>query len=179
MKNSIRLVQFVDEYLPMLYEIYSDQEQRLNILPQRQYITMDQFEQTFKRHIESKYTEFKIICDDDNKFIGFVIAYDYARNDSHMKVTVYVKPQYQHGAYGLIAVVKFIDYLFNYYNLNKIFTEVYEFNQASVKLHQTFGFVQEACLKEFKWYNGKYYDILIYSIHRKQFYERIEKLNLL
>lgn len=179
MKNSIQLVQFVDDYLPKLYEIYSDQEQRLNILPQRQYITMEQFETTFKRHIESKYTEFKIIKDDSHEFIGFVIAYDYMRNDGHMKVTVYIKPECQYGVYGLIAVVKFIDFLFNYYNLNKLFTEVYEFNKASISLHNTFGFVKEATLKEYKYYNGEYNDMLIYSTTRKEFYERVEKLHLL
>ncbi len=179
MKTSIQLNQFVDEYLPQLYEIFSDQEQRLNILPQRQYITSDQFEKTFKRHIESKYTEFKIISDNEHDFIGFVIAYDYMRNDSHLKVTVYIKPEFQHSTYGFVAVVKFIDFLFNYYNLNKVFTEVYSFNEASVALHTTFGFKQEASLSEYKYYNGKYYDMIIYSIKRENFYERIEKLRLL
>ena len=179
MTNSIRLIQFMDSYLPKMYEIYIDQEQRLNILPKKSYVTMDQFETNFKRHIESKYTEFKIIRDDSNDFIGFVIAYDYMRDDNHMKVTVYVKPEFQHGAYGLVAVVKFIDFLFSYYNLNKIFTEVYDFNVPSIKLHNTFGFEEEGRLKEYKYYNGRFHDMLIFAITREKFYERVEKLRLL
>ena len=179
MKNSIQLIQFADSYLPRMYEIYGDQEQRVNILPKKSYITMDQFEINFKRHIESKYTEFKIIKDDSHDFIGFLIAYDYMRDDSHMKVTVYVKPEFQYGAYGLIAAVKFIDFLFKFYNLNKIFTEVYDFNEPSLKLHKTFGFVEEGRLKEYKYYNGKLHDMLIFAVTREDFYERIKKLRLL
>ena len=179
MKNSIKLIPFHDKFLPEMYEIYGDQEQRLNILPKKSYITMDQFETNFKRHIEFKYTEFKLIQDDTHEFMGFVIAYDYMREDCHMKVTVYVKPEFQHGMYALIAVVKFIDFLFNFYNLNKIFTEVYSFNEASIKLHKTFGFTEEGCFKEYKYYNGKFHDMYIYSTKREDFYNRIKGLNLL
>ena len=117
--------------------------------------------------------------DNYHDFIGFVIAYEYLPDDSHMKVSVYVKPEFQHGAYGLVAVVKFVDFLFTYYNLNKIFTEVYEFNTPSIKLHNTFGFSKEGHLKDYKYYNGKYHDMIIFSITRRNFYERIEELHLL
>ena len=179
MENSIELIKFSDDYLPELYEVYSDQEQRLNILPKKSYITKEQFESNFKRHIEFKYTEFRIIKDNLNKFIGFVIAYEHLPEDSHMKVSVYVKPEFQHGAYGLVAVVKFVDYLFKFYNLNKLFTEVYDFNMPSIKLHETFGFTREGHLKEYKYYDGKYHDMFIYSVTRGIFYERIKGLHLL
>ena len=179
MKNSIELVRFSDDYLSDIYDVYGDQEQRLNVLPKKSYITREQFEANFKRHIEFKYTEFKIIKDDSNKFIGFVIAYEYLPDDGHMKVSVYVKPEFQHGAYGLIAVVKFVDYLFKFYNLNKLFTEVYDFNTPSIKLHDTFGFTKEGHLKEYKYYNGEYHDMLIYAVTRETFYGKIKGLHLL
>ncbi len=179
MKNSVQLSNFKDEYLPDIYEIYSDQDQRLNILPKRQYITFEQFESTFKRHIQSKYTEFKIISNDKGDFIGFVIAYDYMKNDNHMKITVYIKPEFQSRFYGIFAAAKFIDYLFKFYNINKIFTEVYEFNNVSLKIHDSLGLCKEACLKEYKYYNGRYYDMYIYSMSRDLFYSIAEKKRLL
>ena len=72
-----------------------------------------------------------------------------------------------------------MNHLFTYYNLNKIFTEVYEFNTPSIKLHNTFGFSKEGHLKDYKYYNGKYHDMIIFSITRRNFYERIEELHLL
>lgn len=179
MENSIQLVNFQDAYLPALYEIFSDQEQRLNILPKRQYLTIEQFEPVFKRHIETKYTEFKIIRDSRNDFIGFVIAYDYMKNDNHMKITVYIKPEFQSRYYGVLAAAKFIDYLFKYYSINKIFTEVYEFNHVSLRIHDSLGLCKEACLREYKYFNGKYYDMYIYSMSRSFFYELAEKKRLL
>ena len=104
--KDIRLENYQDSFLPMLYKVYSDQEQRLNILPQKQYVTIEQFEPIFKRHIESKYTEFKVICNKNNVFIGFAIAYDYMKNDAHMKITIYITPEYQRIGYGIIAAVK-------------------------------------------------------------------------
>ena len=101
------------------------------------------------------------------------------KNDNHMKVTVYIRPEFQSRAYGILAAVKFIDYLFKFYNINKIFTEVYEFNEISLKIHDSLGLSKEACLKEYKYYNGKYYDMYVYSVKREEFYRIVEEKRLL
>lgn len=179
MKNSIQLVSFEDNHLPELYRIFSNQEERRNILPHRQHLTFGQFETTFKRHVESKYTEFKIIRDHNHDFIGFAIAYDYMKNDGHMKITLYIKPELRSGWYGIFAAAKFVDYLFMYYNIHKIFTEVYAFNLPSVKIHDKLELYKEACLRDYKFYNGIYYDMYIYSMTRNSFYDLAARKRLL
>ncbi len=169
MKNTVRLVNFRDEYLAEIYEIYSDQDQRLNILPTRQYLTIEQFEPVFKRHIEKKYAEFKLIFDQKDNLIGFALAYDYMKNDSHMKITVYIKPKFQSRFYGLFAAAKFMDYLFRFYNVRKIFTEVFAFNSVSLKIHDALGLTKEACLKEYKYYNGTRITICIFIRYPEPF----------
>ncbi len=179
MKNSIQLVSFEDSHLPELYRIFSDQQERRNILPHRQHLTFSQFEATFKRHVETKYTEFKIIRDQNHDFVGFLIAYDYMRNDGHMKFTLYIKPALRSGLYGIFAGAKFVDYLFRYYNIHKVFTEVFAFNQPSINIHNKLELYKEACLKDYKFYDGKYYDMYIYSMTRDFFYDLVERKRLL
>ena len=162
MTNSIKLISFEDRHLPELYKIFSDQDERRNILPHRQHLTSRQFEDVFKRHVETKYTEFKIICDDNYDFIGFVIAYDYMKNDGHMKFTLYIKSELRSEGYGIFAATKFVDYLFKYYNIHKIFTEVYAFNDVSIDIHDKLQLTKEACLKDYKFFNGEYFDMYIY-----------------
>ena len=177
MDTSLKLIQFEDKYYEPLYKIYGEQSERLGVLPHKQYTTFEQFKENFRKHIEGKYTVFKIVRDDRYDFIGFLIAYDYSRNDAQLKVSVYILPQFR-ALYGFLAVARFIGDLFRYFNLNKIFTEVYEFNEESIRMHEVFGFRREAVLQEYKYYDGKYYAMHIFSIGRDDFYDRIQKLGI-
>lgn len=53
-----------------------------------------------------------------------------------------------------------MDYLFNYYNLNKLYLNVRADNQNAIKLYNKVGFKIEGNLEMISFIEGKYIDII-------------------
>ncbi|MFP7479735.1 GNAT family N-acetyltransferase [Terribacillus saccharophilus] len=73
---------------------------------------------------------------------------------------------------GYKAVNLILKYAFNELNLNTIAANILEYNEGSQKLFEKCGFVKEGILKNRIYKNGKYHDILSYSITRENSHER-------
>ena len=56
------------------------------------------------------------------------------------------------------------DYGFNELSLNKIWTEIYEFDDKKGALYDKIGFKQDGFLRENYWYNGKWWGSRILSL---------------
>jgi RimJ/RimL family protein N-acetyltransferase len=59
------------------------------------------------------------------------------------------------------------DYGFKELGLNKIWTEIYEFDTKKRKLYEKLGFKQDGLLRENYFYDGRYWDSIIISILAK------------
>ena len=57
-----------------------------------------------------------------------------------------------------------LDYGFNELCLNKIWTEIYEFDHKKKALYDKFDFKQDGLLRQNYWYDGKWWDSRILSI---------------
>lgn len=84
------------------------------------------------------------------------------------ELSLMIKPAHQNKSYGTEAVNRIIEYAFNTMNLYRIEAEVIDFNEASKKLVEKTGFTFEGRLREAKYVNGKYYDILRYGLLKKE-----------
>lgn len=62
-----------------------------------------------------------------------------------------------------------LNYGFNELCLNKIWTEIYEFDNKKKKLYDEIGFKQDGLLRENYFYNGKWWDSRILSILHNEF----------
>ena len=70
--------------------------------------------------------------------------------------------------YGLEAAKLLIQFGFNNLNLNKIWMELYEFDDKKIKFFtDNFNFLVDGKLRENSYEDGKYYDSLIISLLRK------------
>lgn len=67
-----------------------------------------------------------------------------------------------------------LSYGFNEICLNKIWTEIYEFDFLKKTLFKRFSFKQDGLLRENYWYDGKWWDSRILSILKRDF-ENIKK----
>jgi UDP-4-amino-4,6-dideoxy-N-acetyl-beta-L-altrosamine N-acetyltransferase len=71
-----------------------------------------------------------------------------------------------------------MEYIFNSLKVRKVCGEVFAFNTASIRFHEKFGFVREGYFKEHILKNGKYEDVLFFSLFQEQWGEiksKIEK----
>lgn len=161
-----------DKDMDKLYRIYSDYKEQHNLFSIASLNSPDRFPILFERRISNNYSDFFIIDDLENNFIGFAIAYDYSANDRHLKILLYLDNKYRVGIYCAESIIKFMDMLFKYYSIRKIYTEVYEFNYESVKSNISFGFKEESKLSEYRYYNDQYWDFIIFSMSREDFYDK-------
>jgi RimJ/RimL family protein N-acetyltransferase len=76
----------------------------------------------------------------------------------------------EHGrGYGTEALKAIIAYGFNRLNLYRLEAEVIENNAASVKMIKGQGFKEEGRLREAKFVNGTYYDLLRFGMLKREF----------
>ena len=67
---------------------------------------------------------------------------------------------YWNRGYAFEALKIIMDYLFNYYNLNKLYLNVRADNQNAIKLYNKVGFKIEGKFRNDKFIEGKYIDII-------------------
>jgi RimJ/RimL family protein N-acetyltransferase len=76
--------------------------------------------------------------------------------------------------YGTEAARLFITYGFEQLNLNRVNSNVFDFNVRSQKMHVKIGFKQEGLRRQAKYINGAYHDVIEYGLLRED-WEKIEK----
>lgn len=60
------------------------------------------------------------------------------------------------------------DYVFYRLNLNKLVSEVFEFNEKVVQIHEKFGSKVEGCLKDHILKNGEYYNVITMGVTERE-----------
>lgn len=79
---------------------------------------------------------------------------------------------------GLVMGYLGIDYAFDELGLKKLCGEVLSFNQASIKFHLRFGFVEEGILKRHVFKNGIYQDVITFALFKEDWESKKEELRL-
>jgi RimJ/RimL family protein N-acetyltransferase len=73
---------------------------------------------------------------------------------------------------GTNAVLLLLDYAFALEDLDRVYAEVYPWNQASVALLERIGFTLEGRLRQHEVHQGRREDLLVYGILRHEFRDR-------
>ena len=71
--------------------------------------------------------------------------------------------------YAFEAIQLLLNYYFNELRFHKCNVTVYDYNEGSKELHKALGFAEEGRLRESKYSDGKFHDILLYGITAKEF----------
>jgi len=62
-----------------------------------------------------------------------------------------------------------LDYAFSDIGLNKVWTEIYEFDQKKYNLFEKIGFSQDGILRQNYWFEGKWWNSIILSFLNKDY----------
>lgn len=160
----------IDKDMDDIYAVFSNYREQYKLCSVMNTNSKDAFSDNFVKKLTSNYKDF-VIIESDGRFAGFIATYDYKIIDCHIKVMIYLQPEFRGGELGLVGI-DFLNILFQYYNINKVYTEVYAYNYPSIKLHEQVGMTEECRLKEYKFFDGKFWDVIFYSISRDTFYDR-------
>jgi RimJ/RimL family protein N-acetyltransferase len=77
---------------------------------------------------------------------------------------------WRHG-YARDAIRILLRYFFDELGYQKVSAEVYEFNEASIALHEALGFQCEGRLRRQIYTEGRYHDVFWYGLTREEFAE--------
>ena len=139
--------------------------------------SLPDFEKWMIANMTHLYHEFYVIVAKDNySIVGYVYSYDYKFFDGHCKVCIFLKKQYRDVGMGALCGMRFMSDLFSSYPLRKIYIDVYDYNEQSLQCNLGIGFVEEGCLKDYRFLDGKYHDMHLLSITRDAFFEHKKKV---
>ena len=75
----------------------------------------------------------------------------------------------QNQGFGRQAMELILDYAFGVLNLRKVSLEVTAFNENSIHLYESIGFVQEGVLRKHYYWDSTYHDVLVYGLLREDY----------
>lgn len=137
--------------------------------------TEQQFNNWLQLRLRNDFHDFFMI-DMNKETIGFVYNYCFSPIDGHCKIAVYIDASYRKFGIGALAAIHFMDYLFSTYSIRKIYLTIYDYNEQSLKSNLQAGFISEGCLKQYRYLDGKFFDLHYLSISREKFQNSLRKL---
>ncbi|WP_448374335.1 GNAT family N-acetyltransferase [Fervidobacterium sp.] len=105
---------------------------------------------------------------EDNNYVdvGYV-QFDLKVINRNAYITYYIRPEFRGKGLGKIVLSKAIDFAFKELNLHRLTAEVYEYNEPSIRLLKSLRFEQEGILKQAKYHDERFWDIIIMGLLRE------------
>jgi RimJ/RimL family protein N-acetyltransferase len=85
------------------------------------------------------------------------------------ELSLFIKPEFQGRKLGMKILEAMMEYAFGRLNFYRLEAEVLEYNEKAIKLVEMLGFTMEGRLRQAKYSDGKYFDILRFGILKHEF----------
>lgn len=105
----------------------------------------------------------------DGETVGTIHTYQCHRRNGTFKYGVAVAPEHRGRKYASEMIIMILRYYFLQLGYQKATPHVYAFNEASVRLHEKLGFLQEGRLRNMVYMDGKYHDEIHFGMTRDEF----------
>ncbi len=105
----------------------------------------------------------------DNKLIGEVRLQSIRWFNRKAEISIFIVREFQGKGFGKKALLALMRYGFRTMNFYRLEAEVAAFNKDGQKLFEKLGFIEEGRLREAKFLDGKYYDIIRYGMLRGEY----------
>ena len=165
-------------HLEPLFRYMTDAEEEVWFLSRCESNSLRDFDGWIQDRLRHFYHDFFVIEAADGGFIGIVYSYDFHMRDGHCKAAVYIAPEWRRGGMGAIAGIQFIRHLLRFYPLRRIHCDVYAYNEKSLTSLRQCGFEQTGVVKEYRYFNGKYHDLVLLSVSRDDFLNKCGQFDM-
>jgi len=129
-----------------------------------------------KASIDSNNKRFTIVLKESNEVVGMLTLTSidwHNRSATHGIKLLSSCPKGK--GIGTDAVITLMKYAFDEVNLNRLDGSWLDYNIASKKLYEKCGWYEEGCKKEAIYRNGRYHDLKIAGITKKEYLELKEQ----
>ena len=164
-----------DEHLEFLYRLSSDTTVRPQWRSRGEVLSREMF---FRNLWLDVLAQFVIVDRSSAEMIGHVLCYSADLRNRHAAVAVAYMPEYRALAWPVEGLVLFMSYLFQVWDLRKLYGEIVEFN-----FEHAFGgaggrwFHTEGRLREHVYFNSRYWDAVQIAVYREEFQSRYSALH--
>lgn len=101
--------------------------------------------------------------------IGNINTFSCNRRVGTFRYGLGLEKEYWGRGYAKEAIKIILRYYFRELRYQKVNADVYSFNDRSIKLHESLGFIQEGKLRRMVYTNGEFFDELYYGMTAEEF----------
>jgi RimJ/RimL family protein N-acetyltransferase len=105
----------------------------------------------------------------EKQFVGEIRLQRIKWINRKAEISLLLSKPYRSVGLGREALIKLLDFAFNHLNLHRLEAEVFDYNTIAKKLFTATGFKEEGRLREARYANGRYFDIIRYGILSSEF----------
>lgn len=120
--------------------------------------------------LSNEHNKLRLIIDtEEYGTIGMIMLsnIDWKNRNAEFHIKITGKNNLRGKGYGTKATKALIKYAFEQLNIHCIYSNIIEYNIASQILHEKCGFKKEGILRDRVYKNGKYNNIVVWSINNK------------
>jgi RimJ/RimL family protein N-acetyltransferase len=168
----VRLRAYEKSDISTILQFLNDPEVKRLMNPGIPYpITVEDEEKWLASNSSLKETySFAIETLEDGKYIGGCGINEINWKNSWATIGIFIGDKNYWGrGYGTDAIDTLVKFIFEQLNINKIKLEVFSFNERAINSYKKVGFKVEGVLREELFRDGKYHDILIMGLLRKEY----------
>lgn len=166
-KCSVSLREIQESDIPILYEWRNREDYRTLCSTRRNVVSLEEFQTELENDFtRDRHVQYMIIVQD--KIVGTIFSYGLNMTDGFVFFTLFLIPEYRQKIYGTVATIKFVDWLFDEFDLFKVYVEVYSYNVQSLKPLKKFGFVEEGRFCGHRLQGGERHDLIRLAFFAEQ-----------
>ena len=105
----------------------------------------------------------------DGDYIGGIRFNEINERHGTFDVGLMLWHNYRNKGYGKAAMKIILEYAFNERRLNKCNADCIDCNIASISLMKSLGFHQEGCVREDRFFNGKFHSRLLFGLTANEY----------
>jgi RimJ/RimL family protein N-acetyltransferase len=102
--------------------------------------------------------------------LGYMQAYDASLQWGWCHIAVVLDPAVARGGWAIEAPLLFLNYLYEMYDLNKLYASALEFNFEQFASFTGDRYHVEARLESHEWHAGRWWDLFIIALYRSDFW---------
>lgn len=105
----------------------------------------------------------------DGEPVGRINSHSCEPRDGTFMFALMLPQEHRRKGYATDAILLLMRYYFNERRYQKCTSMVYSFNQPSIRLHESIGFVQEGRVRRMVYTMGEYHDKFYYGMTKEEF----------
>jgi RimJ/RimL family protein N-acetyltransferase len=107
--------------------------------------------------------------DMEENIVGAIVLKNIRWINRKTEITIYLDKSFQNKGIGRQVLEMAKDYIFNILNFHRIEVEVFSYNTNAIRLFERSGFKREGILREARFFDGKYHDIIRFGLLKSEY----------